>query len=86
MTTVWVTRWAMEHGVEVALTADDVTTGKSIVVDMQSRTIQWRPRLFGQDWHTSLVAAIARAEGMRDNRIASLERRLAKLRAMTFEE
>jgi hypothetical protein len=39
----------------------------------------------GKEWHRTLEAAKAKAEAMRDKKIASLEKKIAKLKAMTFE-
>lgn len=36
-------------------------------------------------WHTTRDKAIADAEALREKKIASLEKQLAKLRAMTFD-
>ena len=36
------------------------------------------------DWHTTKEAAIARAEQMRDNKIASLKKQLKRLEEMGF--
>lgn len=37
-----------------------------------------------EDWHTTWVDAVARAELMRGIRIASLEKSLGRVRALTF--
>lgn len=39
-----------------------------------------------KNWHRTRDGAIAKAKEMRDAKIASLERQIAKLRAMTFDD
>jgi hypothetical protein len=48
----------------------------------------WRSpinRIHPSRWHTTKAEAIADAEALRNKKIASLEKKLAKLRAMTFD-
>jgi hypothetical protein len=40
---------------------------------------------YGRDWVKTREEAISAAEKMRDKKIASLEKQIEKLRAMTFE-
>lgn len=40
---------------------------------------------YGSEWHVEESAAIARAEEMRTKKIASLEKQIAKLRALTIK-
>ena len=40
----------------------------------------------GREWHRTRESAVARAEKMRTRRIASLEKKIAQLKALSFEE
>ncbi len=39
----------------------------------------------GRDWHRTRKAAVARAEKMRDDKIASLRKQIERLEKLTFE-
>jgi hypothetical protein len=74
---VWVTKYA--------------TSGKGVIPCEDARTSHFDTMvvvgslcLHGAEWHTTPAAAIARAEEMRTKKIASLEKQIAKLEAMTF--
>lgn len=38
----------------------------------------------GRDWHLSFEGALARAEKMRDDKLASMKRKMSKLQSMRF--
>lgn len=44
----------------------------------------WHAGAEGRQWHRTREAAVARALEMREAKIASLERQIAKLRKMEF--
>jgi hypothetical protein len=44
----------------------------------------WSYCLKKNEWHTDPEAAIRRAEEMRDDKIKSLEKQIAKFKALTF--
>lgn len=80
--TIWVSKYALTDGI---IKSDNVEVEDDIV---------WGPipncyfsrRMRHPDWHRTEAAAIARAEEMRAFKIASLEKQIAKLRAITFVE
>lgn len=79
--TVWITKYALTSGLievkakEVCPEAVEVKNGK------------WRGSWFwGNDWHTTKEAAIAKAEEMREKKIKSLRKQLEKLEKMRFED
>lgn len=77
--TAWVTKYALTDGIQkVSGTVRHETSS-----DMLSR-VGFRECLHGNDWHRTPEAALARAEEMRKNKIASLKKSIAKLEAMTF--
>lgn len=41
---------------------------------------------YGNDWHETREAALARAEQMRDNRVKSLRKQIARLESLTWDE
>ena len=54
--------------------------------DYVSCDFNGRKLLIGKgDWHLTMVGAVDKAESMRLNKIASLERHINKLKAMVFE-
>lgn len=40
----------------------------------------------GDDWHTTMESAVAKAESMRLKKIASMKKQIAKLEQLTFTE
>lgn len=79
---VYDTSQALTAGIIVRWLRDPVDPGavKGMVFYLQ-------PCLSGippSRWHATKAEAIADAEALRNNKIASLEKQLAKLRAMTF--
>ena len=75
---VHITKWALTEGIRVMETESD-TTGETICIDGYCTHFR------GNEWHTTEAGAIARAEEMRLKKITSLQRSLAKMRALTFK-
>ena len=81
MTKVWVSKYALTAGVIAA----------DVRVDEDGYAVFSGDKIFGytvlsrSQWHRTEAEAIARAEEMRVKKIASLEKQIAKLRAMKFE-
>ena len=83
MSRFFITRYALTMGV-YAVEARDCEDGM----------IEFRPsggciqyfHTEGRDWHRTFDAAVARAEELRAAKIKSVEKQLAKLRALKFVE
>lgn len=83
---VYVTKYALTTGIQ-ELEAE--TTGvEGMICIPADRSKGWTlEQLFhgqGREWHTDRAAAVAKAETMRQAKIASVKKQLAKLEAMTF--
>jgi len=85
-TTVWITKYALTAGIqECELISFVGGTGTKLAVD-----VKWpggynnEAMFFGTDWHDTKEKAIADAIKKRDRKIKSLEKQIAKLKAMTF--
>lgn len=77
--TVFITKYALTKGIEERTS--------TIHSDLNRATIKGRYRwifFFGNEWHRTREAAVARAEEMRKAKIASHERSIAKLQKLTF--
>ena len=74
---LWVTKYALTKGVQARRC--EISAGYAYSDD--TFHIQYPPG----HWHRSKGAAIARAEEMRTGKLKSLEKQLAKVRAMRFE-
>lgn len=74
---VWITRYALSSGIKEA---DD---GQQITPTM----IKYGGHHYAhrQDWHITREKAVARAEAMRDKKIASLKQSLAKMEKLEFK-
>lgn len=77
---VWITKYALTQGIFTIKNARDC--GDGVVGDPTSLAYY---HVEGRDWHRSESAAIARAEKMRRDKIASLTKSIAELKAMVFE-
>lgn len=81
--TAWVTKCALTNGIQKVSGTIRHETNSDILSYIGSR-YDWREYVHGKDWHRTPEAALARAEEMRKNKIASLKKSIAKLEAMTF--
>lgn len=86
MTTVYVTKWALTRGILAWKTPGD---GRNRVIEAIGKRAEdymdERATLWDDERYLTFDEAIVRAEKMRTERIASLERSLAKMKALTFE-
>ena len=81
--TAWVTKRALTTGIQkVSGTVRHETS--SAMFSYPAKDRGWYDVVHGNDWHRTPEAALARAEEMRKNKIASLKKSMAKLEAMTF--
>lgn len=84
---VWCTRYALTHGIEEVECEDEVRP-EGLVKPIRSA----RPRgfmlemLYSGEWHHSREKAIERAEAMRRAKVRTLERQLARMRALRFDK
>ena len=78
---VYITKYALSSGI-LLIDVDD--RGDGVVKDKSNSLLFFHGE--GNEWHRTFASAKPRAEEMRVAKIASLEKQLAKLRAMTFEE
>jgi hypothetical protein len=79
---VWITKYALTAGIEVAeVEAPEAKYPRMVVV----RTGHCPQYFHLPDWHTDRKDAVARAEEMRKKKVISLEKQLNKCRAMKFE-
>jgi hypothetical protein len=81
VTKVYVTKWVLTRGIlefstsDVRIDDDDCLLGRSGGGSFCLTSI---------DWYLSKESAIARANEMRDRKIVSLEKQIAKLKKMEF--
>lgn len=79
--TVYVTKYALTDGIG-EIEAETFKDAPNMVRDHNGNG--YASYYHKPDWHESLVAAKARAEKMRLNKIASLKKQLEKLEKMKF--
>ncbi len=82
--TAWVTKYALTSGIQKVSGTVRHETNSSLLsfrggTDCSDSTHAW-----GNEWHRTPEAALARAEEMRKNKIASLKKRIAKLESTMF--
>ena len=82
---VWVTKYALTSGIRDV----EVEVCSDIDPDMVTETVpgfvanHYHGK--GREWHETRDGAIARADKMRQKKIAALKKQIAKLEAMKFE-
>jgi hypothetical protein len=81
---IYVTKYALKMGIQ-ELDADEITGSRAWINSRQFGTA-FGNYFCGNDWHKTKAEAIARANQMRDQKIASLRKQIAQLEAMTFGE
>lgn len=77
---VWITKYALTQGIfklHVIDAGNDVVRSADNALEIFHKE--------GRDWHITKESAIARAEEMRQKKIASLARQITKLEKMDFE-
>lgn len=77
--TVWITKYALTQGIFAKEVTDH---GTSMVTDHERYTSFYHGE--GREWHRTLESAVAQAEKIRLKKIASLEKEVAKLKALNF--
>jgi len=84
---VWITKYALTQGifeVEVEFPSyADVDNDKNYVKVVKNQGEGYFGE--GKDWHRTKESAIKRAEKMKMNKIANVEKQLEKLKKMKFE-
>ena len=75
--TAWVTKRALTSGIEKI-------DGKFSYRYKDAFFYGVHGSAYGDEWHRTEAEAVARAEQMRVNRIASLEKQIAKLKKLSF--
>jgi hypothetical protein len=81
--TAWVTKYALTSGIQnVTGTVRHESCSKMFSYKGLNR--DWMDVVHGKDWHRTPEAALERAEKMREAKIASLKKSLAKMEVMTF--
>ncbi len=81
--TVWITKYAMSSDI-VCCTATPSLTGSGTIHVRVRNVLDSYFHGEGREWHRTRQAAIARAETMRTEKLASLEKQAAKIRKLDF--
>lgn len=82
----WITKYALTSGIREVMVRQSETFPE--LVDEEKAEKGCFKQTFhgeGRDWHRTREGALRRAEVMRQNKIISLRRQLAKLQKMTFQ-
>ncbi|MGD9729713.1 MAG: hypothetical protein AB7V39_25510 [Nitrospiraceae bacterium] len=82
--TAWVTKYALTSGIQKVGGTVRQTNSNMLVYQAKTSSVMHYSHAWGNEWHRTPEAALARAEEMRKNKIASLKKSLAKLEAMMF--
>ena len=78
---VWISKYALTQG--IIETEAKKTSSDSISITKECKTpTNW---FYKGDWHETKEAAIAKAEEMRQKKIASLKKQIEKLEGMKFD-
>lgn len=78
----WITKYALTKGIKEAHVEDCFDVSPDMVKDLESS----RGLYHNNDWHRTQAAALDRAREMRNNKLISLKKQIAKLEAMWFVE
>jgi hypothetical protein len=81
---VYVTRYALTTGIEHR-EVDWSAARPDMVIDRSGEDWARYYHGEGKDWHRDESSAVSRAEKMRKAKITSLEKSIAKLRALKFQ-
>ncbi|WP_427023065.1 hypothetical protein ACP4J4_10515 [Aureimonas ureilytica] len=77
----YITKYALTDGIKRTIVEDCFSTSPTMVKELGTAY----PIVFhGKDWHRTEAEALARAEEMRQAKIASLRKSIAKLEKLSF--
>lgn len=82
---VWITKYALTKGIFAEEVDACFHISPKMVADRGRNTTCYTTCYHKPDWHENLSDAIAQAETMRARKIKSLEKQIAKLKAMRFD-
>lgn len=79
---IWITKYALTDGI-----VEKEAKGLNGRLKVEDGLFPWylSPKDEGKNWHRTKESAIARAEVMRNKKIASLKKQIEKLENMKFE-
>lgn len=79
---VYITKYALTQGIEAVRATACPSNNKAVgVKHSPTGYVQY---IYKPDWHTAFSEARSRAEEMRQRKIVSLQRSLARMKALTF--
>lgn len=78
----WITKYALTNGI----TRVDAEVCDETMIAYRCSEESLPQFAHGKDWHRDEASALARAEEMRNKKIASLRKSIAKLEAMKFND
>lgn len=81
---VWITKYALSSGIECHSNAR--IWKERVVQVFETKYMNGSCLFHNNEWWESRSEAITQAEVMRDKKIASLKKQIAKLEAMDFEK
>jgi hypothetical protein len=82
---VYVTKYALTQGIMFWPNAVRFEDGP-LVSEKESHSLVITAYGEGREWHNTFTEALCRANDLRDAKIKSLEARIAKLKAMRFDD
>ena len=81
----WITKYALTEGIfEVDARVCGDISQDMIAYRRAGDTVESYCHGRGRDWHTSYEGAACRARAMRDAKIRSIEKQIARLRSLEF--
>ena len=81
---VWVTKYALSNGIELIEADHDADKYPRMVTEISNTGYRRNFHVEGRDWHRTEESANKRAEKMRVNKIASLQKQIDKLKTLSF--
>lgn len=80
---VWITKYALTQGIFTR----DVEKAREYpgLVTVKGSALWDSYHGEGKEWHRTRESAVKRAEQMRDKKIASLEKQLARIKGLSFD-
>ena len=80
---VWITKQALTKGIQL-VDAELSSISPDMVFYGDFGYVRRYAHGEGKDWHRTTESAVKRAEDMRDKKLASMRKSIAKLEAMVF--
>lgn len=83
---VWISKYALTQGIFAVEGERCTSSGSPDMIQARGKGLPAFYHGEGRDWHLSFDAASSRAEKMREDKLASMRKKMGKLQSLKFSD